>query len=80
MIDKLFLELSQVTLATTPRERNLQARVDCLLGLAAIANAIAEREGSDTDWDAFRKLLRKHAAGLVPVYTYKLSSSSAPAS
>lgn len=58
IIDKLFLELSQVATAKTKRELELE-------DLLRSACAIAERKGADTAWERFSARLAE--AGISPV-------------
>lgn len=64
-IDKLFLELSQVTKAKTARQIQLEKALEDANGMCRSAMAIAERNG-DANWPAFtdrlrESLLRQHA-------------------
>ncbi len=58
-IDRLFLELSQFTTATTSTE--LRA-----IDLLRSANAIAKRKGEGTNWEGFNIQLDKFFADLKP--------------
>lgn len=64
MINKLYLELSQVATAKTKRELDLE-------DLLRSAYAIAERRGVDTDWDAFKSQIYGHSLSGVNARTFK---------
>jgi hypothetical protein len=64
-IDKLFLELSQVTKARTAREIELEEALHHANDMCRSAMAIANRDGDATNWEGFRgrlaeSLLRQH--------------------
>ncbi|MEO5914854.1 MAG: hypothetical protein ABIS50_11515 [Luteolibacter sp.] len=65
MIDKLFLELSQVTTAKTARELELE---DLLIS----ARAIAERKGEGTAWERFSERLRQAGIGTITPRTFRV--------
>ncbi len=53
-IDRLFLELSQFTKATTGKEMALTAALLEANDICRSAYQIAERGGADTNWSAFQ--------------------------
>ncbi len=67
-IDKLFLELSQVTKAKTAREILLE-------DLLTSARAIAERGGKDTAWDRFSERLANVGIGCITPKTFRVLDS-----
>ena len=85
-IDKLFLELSQVTTATTETEKRrtnqnamlsrhvaaLTNRVADLLDLLTSARCIAERKGVDVAWERFSERLRLEGAGSITPKTFRV--------
>ncbi len=82
MINKLYLELSQVATAKTAREielENLLARYQAveannteLVDLLTSARAIAHREGKDTHWARFEQRLDKAGIGHVTPKTFRI--------
>lgn len=56
-IDRLFLELSQFTGATTAKELRLAKALDSANSLCRSASDIAKRRGKQTNWEAFEKKL-----------------------
>ena len=56
-IDRLFLELSQVTKARTNRDMDFEFAVRQAGDIYALTYSIAERKGEDTDWEALKKLI-----------------------
>ena len=68
VIDKLFLELSQVTKAKTAREIELEE-------LLRSACCIAERQGADTNWQRFIDSVNKAGLNGVTARTYKILPS-----
>lgn len=67
IIDKLFLELSQVTTAKTARELALE-------DLLKSARSIAEREGINTAWDVFDARIASLGIGSVTPKTFRIVS------
>jgi len=67
-IDKLFLELSQVTNAKTARELKLE-------DLLRSACNIAERQGADTHWQRFIDSVNSIGLNGVTARTYKVLPS-----
>lgn len=65
IINKLFLELSQVATAKTAREIELE-------DLCISARAIAERKGEDVAWERFSERLRKAGIGSVTPRTFRV--------
>lgn len=63
-VNKLYLELSQVTTAKTARELELE---DLLIS----ARAIAQRNGADTDWDVFDRRLASCGIGCITAKTFR---------
>lgn len=63
-INKLFLELSQITTAKTKRELELE-------DLLTSARAIAERKGEDTNWELFSKRIASFGIGFVTPKVFK---------
>lgn len=59
IINRLYLELSQVATATTNRELKLEAALKGANEICRSMAAIADREGAETNWEAFRKQLAK---------------------
>lgn len=55
VINKLFLELSQVTTATTSKEIKLLEALREANDLLRSTYSIAERKGESTNWDGFSK-------------------------
>lgn len=88
-IDRLFLELSQVTRATTEKELrlkeqneslskhvvNLDNEVAELRDLLTSARAIAERKGADTAWDRFDERLNSAGVGRNTPKTFRILPS-----
>lgn len=64
-IDKLFLELSQVTQAKTPRELHLE-------DLLRSAHAIAVRKGENTAWERFAKQISDAGIGAITPKTFRV--------
>ena len=58
-IDKLYLELSQVTHAVTARELGLIDMIKEANQLLRSAHTIAKRRGEKTNWDTFEKSLER---------------------
>jgi len=58
-IDKLYLELSQVTRAVNARELGLIDMVKEASQLLRSARTIAKRRGEKTNWDTFEKSLER---------------------
>ena len=56
-INRLYLELSQVATAKTARELKLEAMVQSANNVCRSMHAIVERDGRDTNWEAFERLL-----------------------
>jgi hypothetical protein len=76
-IDKLFLELSQVTKAKTAREIELEKALEDANGMVRSAGAVVARKGVATNWDALlarmeESLQRQHAV-LHPEQTARVS-------
>jgi hypothetical protein len=67
-IDKLFLELSQVTTAKTKREIELEA-------LLSSARCIAQRKGEETHWERFDDSIAKFNISSITARTYKILPS-----
>jgi len=65
LLNKLFLELSQITTAKTKRELELE-------DLLTSARAIAMRCGSDTSWDRFSTAIANQNIGYVTAKTFKI--------
>ncbi len=65
IINKLFLELSQVATARTARELELE-------DLLTSARAIAMREGEGTAWKRFSDRLGKAGIGSVTAKTFRV--------
>lgn len=59
IIDKLYLELSQVTQAVTERELGLIEMIKEANGLLRSTHAIVKRRGKATNWVGFERLLTK---------------------
>jgi hypothetical protein len=90
-IDRLFLELSQVTQATTEKEIRLKEQNQMLskhvvsltkeredlLDLLTSARAIAIRHGEDTAWEHFGERLRLAGAGSVTPKTFRVLPNDA---
>lgn len=55
VINELFLELSQVATAATPKEIQLYEALREANDLLRSTYAIAERKGESTNWDSFTK-------------------------
>lgn len=53
-IDKLFLELSQITQAKTAREMALESALMEANGILRSTSEIAKREGKATHWEGFK--------------------------
>lgn len=68
VINKLFLELSQVATAKTKRELELE-------DLLTSARAIAERRGADTAWERFSERLATAGIGSVTAKVFKVLPS-----
>jgi hypothetical protein len=64
IIDKLFLELSQVTTAKSARELHLEE-------LLRSCHCIAIRRGQDTNWDLLATNIAKEGIGSVTPRVYK---------
>jgi len=64
-IDKLFLELSQVTKAKTARELELE-------DLLTSAHAIAIRKGEETSWSRFEARLTAAGIGRITPKTFRI--------
>lgn len=75
-IDRLFLELSQFTKATTGKELKLENRVAELEDLLRSAHCIAMRNGQDTNWDAFCGQLQRVGIGYVTAKVFKTPHES----
>lgn len=67
IINKLYLELSQITTAKTNREIELE---DVLTS----ARCIADRNGENTDWELFSKRIARLGIGNVTAKVFKKSS------
>lgn len=66
-IDKLFLELSQITTAQTQKELWLHQRIKELTDLLESARAIAMRKGEDVAWERFAARLGSEGiSGITP--------------
>lgn len=70
LIDKLFLELSQLTKAKTARECKLE-------DLLTSAHAIAARKGEDTAWERFSAKLSSAGIGSITPRTFRVLPSDA---
>lgn len=68
MINKLFLELSQVATAKTARELELE---DLLMS----ARCIAQRKGEETAWERFDERLAAAGIGSVTAKVFKVLPS-----
>ena len=68
IVDKLFLELSQITKAKTARELELE-------DLLRSACNIAERQGKDTHWLRFIESVNRAGLNGVTARTYKVLPS-----
>ncbi|MES2596070.1 MAG: hypothetical protein V4662_12075 [Verrucomicrobiota bacterium] len=64
-VNKLFLELSQVTTAKTKRELDLEE-------LLRSACAIAERQGEGTHWERFIKSVKGFGLNGITARTYRV--------
>lgn len=78
-IDLLFLELSQVTQATTKKEAMLKAHITELCAevselhdLLTSARAIVARRGEDTAWGRFDERLRQAGIGNITPKTFRV--------
>lgn len=69
-VNKLYLELSQVTTAKTARELELE-------DLLASARVIAQRQGADTAWERFDQRLAEAGIGSVTAKVFKVLPSDA---
>lgn len=58
LINKLFLELSQISTATTAKEVFLMNHLKKANDLLRSASEIAKRNGDSVDWDSFRIKLK----------------------
>jgi hypothetical protein len=70
IVNKLYLELSQIATAKTARELELE-------DLLRSAHAIAVRKGADTAWDQFASSIRGMGIGAVTARIYKVLPSDA---
>lgn len=70
-IDRLFLELSQFTTATTGKELKLEIRVKELEDLLRSARCIALRHGKDTAWDTFAARIASAGIGHITAKVFK---------
>lgn len=52
-LDRLFLELSQFTKATTAKELKLQELLKGANNICRSMSAIVKRQGNETNWEAF---------------------------
>ena len=68
-INKLYLELAQVTTAKTKRELDLE-------DLLTSARAIAERKGEGTNWEAFSNAIAARGIGHITAKIFKIPQSS----
>lgn len=59
LLNKLFLELSQVVTAKTAREKRLEDILKESNELLRSCHCVAERSGDDTNWSALREVLKK---------------------
>lgn len=75
-IDRLFLELSQFTTATTSKELKLENRVKDLEDLLRSAHCIGMREGRDTNWAAFCGQIQRVGIGYVTAKVFKTPHES----
>jgi len=57
-INKLYLELSQIATAKTAREIELRNVLERANDVCRSMHAIAEREGAETNWPAFKAQLK----------------------
>jgi hypothetical protein len=67
-VNKLFLELSQITTAKTARELELE-------DLLSSARAIAQREGADTAWARFDARLAQTGVSSITAKTFRVLPS-----
>lgn len=67
-VNKLYLELSQITTAKTARELELE---DLLIS----ARSIVERKGEDVAWERFSERLRKAGIGSVTAKNFRVLPS-----
>ena len=58
LINKLFLELSQISTATTSKEIFLMNELKKANDLLRSASQIANRNGDSVDWESFRSRLK----------------------
>ena len=65
IVNKLYLELSQVTTAKTARELHLE-------DLLVSARCIAKRRGADTAWDRFDAALANAGVGRITARVFKI--------
>lgn len=68
IINKLYLELSQVATAKTARELELEE-------LLRSAHCIANRKGKETHWERFKASVQKVGIGSVTARTYRVLKS-----
>lgn len=71
IINKLYLELSQIATAKTARELELE-------DLLVSAHAIAKRKGEDVDWERFSNKLQKAGIGSVTAKSFRVPKGSYP--
>lgn len=74
-VNKLYLELSQVTTAKTGTELRLLERIDHLTDLLRSAHAIARRNGEGTAWVRFAEKLSSEGIGSVTARVFKVLPS-----
>jgi hypothetical protein len=67
VIDRLYLELSQVTKAKTNRELLLEQSLRESNELLRSCHAISERKGENTNWEFIRKALSKVLYNHLPI-------------